>query len=89
MDTQIYLVVAAAFIGFVALAFILLYPVYRFLRRQERMSDDWTPDAIARRQRRGSASPPDGAAGGDGAAHPDSIPPEIRRKRPRGMRDKG
>lgn len=67
MDTQIYLVIAATFIGFVSLAFILLYPVYRFLTRQERMAEDWTPDALARRQRRGK--------GGDGAAGPPGEPP--------------
>lgn len=66
MDVQIYLVIAGTFVGFVALAFVLLYPVHRFLNRQERMADDWTPDAIARRQRE--------AAGGDGAP---GAPPEA------------
>ncbi|MDT0631125.1 hypothetical protein RQM47_01770 [Rubrivirga sp. S365] len=63
MDTQIYLVVAVTFVGFVGLAFILLYPVYRFLRREERVADEWTQDAVARRQR------PDAGKGvsGDGA----------------------
>ncbi len=78
MDSQIYLVVAATFIGFVALAFLLLFPVYRFLRRQESMSDDWTAEAIARRQRQAQAGT-DGAPnpGGDGAAQPHSAPPEV------------
>lgn len=61
MDTQIYLVIAGTFVGFIALAFILLYPVHRFLNRQERIASDWTPDAVARRQRRGPTG--DGAAG--------------------------
>ena len=66
MDTQIYLVTAATFVGFVGLAFILLYPVYRFLRREERVADDWTPDAVARRQRpdAGTGVSGDGAGGG-------------------------
>lgn len=51
MDGPIYLVIAATFFGFIALAFILLYPVYRFMRRQERMADDWTPEAVSRRER--------------------------------------
>lgn len=72
MDTQIYLIVAATFIGFVALAFILLYPVYRFLRREERVADDWTQEAIARRQRGDALR--DGATGGDGAATPPTQP---------------
>ena len=82
MDSQIYLIVAATFIGFVALAFLLLFPVYRFLRRQESMADDWTPDSIARRQRRrvsGGPPPPSG----DGSAHPDDAPPEVRPARRR------
>jgi len=60
---SIYIVIALTFFGFLALAFILLYPVYRFMKRQERMADDWTADAIARRQReireaRGDGGPP-------------------------------
>ena len=51
MDGSIYLIIAGTFFGFIALAFILLYPVYRFMRRQERLADDWTPHAVARRAR--------------------------------------
>lgn len=54
-DGSIYLVIAGTFFGFIALAFILLYPVYRFMKRQERMADDWTPESIAKRQRERSA----------------------------------
>ena len=50
-DGSIYLVIAGTFFGFLLLAFVLLYPVYRFLRRQERLADDWTPQAVARRTR--------------------------------------
>ncbi|MEM1118227.1 MAG: hypothetical protein AAF845_08140 [Bacteroidota bacterium] len=71
MDAQIYLVIAGTFVGFIALAFVLLFPVYRFLNRQERMADDWTPEAIARRQRE--------APSGDGAPTP---PPEAPRPAP-------
>lgn len=66
MDGPIYLIIAVTFFGFIALAFVLLYPVYRFLRRQERMADDWTPDALARRQR---------DASGDGAPTPEPPRP--------------
>ncbi len=51
MDGNIYLVIAGTFVGFVTLAFVLLYPVYRFMRRQERLADDWTPHAVDRRRR--------------------------------------
>lgn len=67
-DSTIYVIIAGAFFGFIALAFVLLYPVYRFMRRQEEIADDWTVDALTRRQRE---------AGGDGA------PPEDRASRPR------
>ena len=55
---SIYVIIALTFVGFIALAFVLLYPVYRFMRGQEDLSDDWTPDALARRQRE---APGDGA----------------------------
>lgn len=61
MDGQIYLIIAGTFFGFIALAFVLLYPVYRFMRRQETMADDWTPEAVARRTRR--RPPPDDEPG--------------------------
>ena len=66
-----YLIIAITFFGFIGLAFILLFPVYRFLTREEKLSEDWTPDAIARKQRRG---PP----GGDGAPGADSPETETQ-----------
>ncbi|CAN5560364.1 hypothetical protein BH23BAC4_BH23BAC4_09560 [soil metagenome] len=48
----VYTIIAITFFGFIALAFILLFPVWRFLRKEERHSEEWTPDAIARAQRR-------------------------------------
>lgn len=68
MDDRIYLIIAATFFGFLALAFILLFPVWRFIRRQERVADDWTPDAIARRQTQARAAR-------DEAADPDADTP--------------
>lgn len=64
-DGSIYLVIAGTFFGFIALAFVLLFPVYRFMKRQERLADDWTPEAIARRQRGRSAPPPPPGDGAD------------------------
>jgi len=57
---MIYVIIAITFFGFIGLAFVLLFPVYRFLSREEKLSEDWTPDAIARRQARDTP-------GGDGA----------------------
>lgn len=42
-------VILLTFVGFVALAAILLVPVYRFLKREEKLSQRWTPEALARR----------------------------------------
>ena len=68
MDSQIYLVIVGTFVGFLALAFVLLFPVYRFLSREETAEKAWTPDAIARRQARADAL-------GDGLASPPPAPP--------------
>ncbi len=66
MDDQIYLVIAGTFVGFTALAFFLLYPIYRFLTREESADKHWTPDAVARRQ----------ARHGDGTTLPPAPPPD-------------
>ncbi len=60
-DTNWTFVILATTVGFFGLAFILLYPVYRFLRREEDIEKNWTKDAIARRQRR---EPPSGDGAG-------------------------
>ena len=67
---MIYVIIAATFFGFIGLAFVLLFPVYRFLTREEKLSENWTKEAIARKQVRD-------AAGGDGApAREEAEPPE-------------
>lgn len=66
-ETNWTLVILATTAGFFLLAFVLLYPVYRFMRREEEVAEDWTPDALARRQRR---------RGGDGAPSREHEPPE-------------
>ncbi len=70
MPDSIYLIIAITFFGFIALAALLLVPVYRFLTREERASRDWTDDAIAQRHRRDA--PP---SMGDGAPNePPTLP---------------
>ena len=60
---MIYVIIAATFFGFIGLAFVLLFPVYRFLSREEKLSEEWTPTAIAQKQSRetssGDGAPPD------------------------------
>lgn len=59
----------AAALAFFVLAFILLYPVWRFLNREEEVSRRWTDDEIAKalRQR---------PAGGDGGEPDEHEPPK-------------
>lgn len=64
VDTA-YWVIAGSIVGFLVLAFILLYPVHRFLNREEGVSRSWTQDEIARRQQRR----------GDGSAEGEPDPP--------------
>ncbi|MEM1042244.1 MAG: hypothetical protein AAGI91_06390 [Bacteroidota bacterium] len=70
---NVYWVIAGATLGFFFLAFILLFPVYRFINREEESSRSWTPGEIARRGPRG-----DGSLGPHGEP-PD--PPEVTPRR--------
>jgi hypothetical protein len=57
MDEYTVIILVALF-GFLALAALLLIPVYRFLKREEKASAQWTKEALSRRlterPRRGS-----------------------------------
>ena len=66
----IYWIIAATFFGFATLAFILLFPIYRFLKREEEQSEAWTQSALAERRRRALEHAEHAA--GDGA---ESEPP--------------
>lgn len=69
-QAPLYAILAA--VGFFLLAFILLYPVWRFLNREEEVSRYWTPEMLANR-----AQP--GPQGGDGAAmESEPVPPDAR-----------
>lgn len=51
------LLIAGTLIGFLLLAALLLVPVWRFLEREKTLSEEWTPDEIAKRlQERRSTS---------------------------------
>lgn len=49
---NVHWVIFGSVVGFLLLAFILLYPVLRFINREEKASQAWTPDEIARAARR-------------------------------------
>ncbi|MEX0748174.1 MAG: hypothetical protein WD275_09265 [Rhodothermales bacterium] len=44
--TEYTLVIILTLVGFIALAAILLVPVYRFLKREERESRQWTREEL-------------------------------------------
>lgn len=71
---NVHWVILGSIVGFLLLAFLLLYPVYRFLKREEESSRAWTPGEIARRQQRRG----DGNATGRPEL-PDERPPEQPR----------
>jgi membrane protein implicated in regulation of membrane protease activity len=43
MESDYIVVILVAFVGFVALAAMLLVPIWRFLRREEEVAKRWTP----------------------------------------------
>lgn len=45
------LVIIITFVAFITLAALLLGPVYFFIKREEKASQEWTPEAISRRMR--------------------------------------
>lgn len=73
-DTEFYVAIAVAFFGFMALAFILLFPIYRFIRREEQRSEGWTPAALAERQRRAIEGSERAASAGDGSGGDGTTP---------------
>lgn len=63
-------VVLLTLFGFLALAFVLLAPVYFFLKREEKLGDEWTEAARTHRLREprkasNGAGVPDPAASGE------------------------
>lgn len=50
------LLIIVTLIGFFLLAALLLVPVYSFLERERRASEEWTPDKIAERLQKRRAS---------------------------------
>lgn len=63
----------AATVLFFLLAFVLLYPVWRFLKREEEVSRYWTEEELARAARRK-------AHGADGSEAEPPPPPRPTRR---------
>lgn len=75
-DPQYLPIVIITLVGFTALALVLLVPIYRFLDREQEVSEQWTPEEIARRYREQQAengsTPPEAA---DADPEPDASDP--------------
>jgi hypothetical protein len=70
MDEYTITILVALF-GFLAIAAILLVPVYLFLNREEELSKEWTEEALARRLRE---SEPVGDGAPANSSHPEKPP---------------
>ena len=68
MDMYYLVIIVGTLVGFCALAWLLLAPIWRFLDREEKVSDQWTKDVLARRRRR--------QENGHGNGHGDNRPPD-------------
>jgi len=49
MDAQFWLITIPTLLIFFSLAAALLVPIWRFLDREQEVSKQWTPEAVARR----------------------------------------
>ncbi|MDX1438896.1 MAG: hypothetical protein R3284_03235 [Rubricoccaceae bacterium] len=75
-ESSFYIAIAASFFGFFALAYILLFPVYRFIKREEKRSEAWTDEAIAARRKKALEEQEMASSEGDGAGG-QGEPPEL------------
>lgn len=50
-DPEYLPIIAGTLVGFGLLAAALLVPVHRFLDREQRVAEQWTPEALAERMR--------------------------------------
>lgn len=73
-DPEYFPIVVGTVVGFGLLAALLLVPVYRFLEREEKVAEEWTPEALAERMQDDHAT----ATNGEPSDAPDapSRPPD-------------
>ena len=60
-DPEYLPIVAGTLLGFFLLAALLLVPVYRFLERERKVAEKWTPEALAERVREQQKTATNGA----------------------------
>lgn len=61
-DPEYLPIIAGTLVGFALLAALLLVPVYRFLERERKVAQKWTPEALAERMQEQQASASNGTA---------------------------
>jgi len=64
-DPEYLPIILGTIVGFGLLAAALLVPVYRFLEREQKVAERWTPEALAERMRERQDTGTNGAAAAD------------------------
>jgi len=59
-DPEYLPIIAGTLVGFALLAAVLLVPVYRFLERERKVAQKWTPEALAERMQERQTSATNG-----------------------------
>jgi hypothetical protein len=70
-DPEYLPIIVATLVGFGLLAALLLVPVYRFLEREQKVAQKWTPEALAERMR--EQQPPNGTHDEEDPSEPSSA----------------
>ena len=76
MNAYYLLIIVGTLVGFCALAWMLLAPIWRFLDREEQASERWTKEALARRRRQQGNGHGQGGDGSSSGRPPDRVPPD-------------
>jgi hypothetical protein len=76
-DPEYLPIIVGTIVGFGLLAAVLLVPVYRFLEREKKVAEKWTPDALAermgdRKERDETGRSDDGSASEEASNPPNS-----------------
>ena len=61
-DPEYLPIIVGTLVGFGLLAAVLLVPVYRFLERERKVAQKWTPEALAERTREQQTTATNGTA---------------------------
>jgi hypothetical protein len=59
-DPEYLPIIAGTLVGFGLLAALLLVPVYRFLERERKVAQKWTPEALAERMQKDESTASNG-----------------------------